>query len=105
MKKLTSDSVKEFTGNFHLKFLNEFLISNINISSPNEVQQEHYCRIILDSTEFKDYLNENMISTFNNPFAYKICKRPDAQINEKFVLIYEEVFIIFNNGNKIEKSK
>jgi len=76
----------------------------VNRANLSEDQPENYCRIILDDFELKDNLFDNIISTSNNPFNYKIYKLPDVKINEKLVLSYEEVFIfifVFQTFNQI----
>ncbi len=87
---------------FHDLFLNEFVRENVEIiERSGEVLQ--YCRInVMDEIAFEsDRIDEEgnkeitkterLLKTPNNPFSFKIKKLPSTYLNEKVVLMYEEV--------------
>lgn len=89
-------------------FLNEFLRENVD-TIEREEDLPHYCRINLtDEVVFesdKNYEEEygekavcsSLLKTPNNPFSFKIKKLPLTYLNEKLVLMYEEVIYYLLN--------
>ena len=80
---------------FHSKFLNEFVENKTTVLNKN-ILKDKYCKVsssnIIELDENDQEINPNQLfSTPNNPFLYKIKKIPNAILNESLILMYEEV--------------
>jgi len=93
------------TSEFHDLFLNEFVCENVeSIERSDDTQQ--FCRInIMDEVAFQsDKIDEEenkekekigkLLKTPNNPFSFKIKQLTLTYLNERHVLMNEEVTLV-----------